>query len=247
MLKVSIVLHLSCNRTCPYCYLGPVAHTQQYSDSEMMIHLKKCVKALERVHGTDWIPQIKGGEPTYWSPTFIKDVMKLFEKYPYKEIMTNGSNKDTPWYQDPTYHMMTHIVDWEPDIDVLHQKVQELLPQEHGLIVVTQELLSTVLQYIKKYPDDDITLNPSRGAGPVYDLTEEQVALLGDYVDVVYTDLYKDQCTYPIIEVQCEREEIRPCCMNYSDFVKADYYTGQKPDCQACHQLSKNLDVSETE
>lgn len=245
MLRVTIILHHICNRNCAYCNLGEPPQEQKYSDSAMIHRFKKTIKKLESIYGTNWIPQIQGGEPTIWSPELIHEVIKALWKYPNKVLLTNGSNKDTEWYRAPGWHMITHITDWEPDAEELHRRIMSLEPQEEALVVVTNDLLPAVKEFRRKYPLVRVTFSPADGPHKQYALTAEQVRELQSITDI--PDMYilpkiQGTCMKRIAVIDLEQDLFFPCCKQ-STYYSLNAYFGQYPTCSGCLLNDNNFDI----
>ena len=247
MLRVTIVLHHICNKKCAYCSLGEPCQQTKYTDQEMLTKFRKTIKALESVYGTEWIPQIQGGEPTIWTPELIHGIIRLLHKYPQKVLLTNGTNKDTEWYRAPGWHMITHITDWEPDVDELHRRIMKLEPQEEALVVVTNDLLPVVQEFRRKYPLVRVTFSPADGPHKQYALTAEQVRELQAITDI--PDMYtlpkiQGACMKRVAVIDLEQGLFFPCCKQPHYFSLQAYF-GQHPTCTGCMLNDNNFHISE--
>lgn len=216
-MNVNIIIDKICNKKCKYCEHSYNLY-QKRSDDLIYRDFDNAMNKLEELFGFgNFRPQLQGGEPTMLRDQLIDKICERLKGYKEVLIFSNGFNRSSRLYKEPTHKVITHITDW---IDFNISEF-DILPNEtlafcipHDEIHLVKDLISTATG------EEKVTLIPCWSDNPKWDCTKEDRLYLSELqkeYDGTYENNKKQQegnklCSsggIPIVD--CVEQMISPC------------------------------------
>lgn len=124
-----------------------------FSDSELLLNFKKIyhkIDAYMKSIKKDMVPSIVGGEPTYWSYEFQKEILETIKTCKKYLLFTNGFDVSSPLFKDSRAIPYIHVLDYSDlnSVSCILDKVQETNKKEWYICTV---VVHNSLYFIKKY------------------------------------------------------------------------------------------------
>ena len=110
-LKITFELDKRCNKKCSYC--KQVANKTLKSDEELFSNFDKALTKFENIFDEYFCVKLMGGEPSIWSDWLTNKIIERLKNYKDVIVYTNGSNRNSRFFKENNFIMVTHITDWE--------------------------------------------------------------------------------------------------------------------------------------
>lgn len=214
---VSFILHKECNLNCPYCNEFKRYRHNELTDDEIFDNFNKNLTYIENTLGSEYYirPGILGGEPTLWSDYLIKKIMDRLKDYRVVKLFTNGTNKNSIWYQYDNVMFQTHIVDWTTHPEKL--TFRQLGKGEIPLVVVTHQETDKIIEIIKDkstYIKNTVISHCAGSEDESYNSTAQDIKKINEAQEkynINATALNKCS-TFRVFSVDCNTNLTSRCC-----------------------------------
>ncbi len=215
--KINIIIDKQCNQKCKYCEHPHNVYPVR-SDDEIYQAFDSVMTKLEELFGKySFRPQLQGGEPTIMSDKLIDRICNRLSGYPEVLVFSNGYNRNSRFYTEKGYKVVTHIIDWY-NFDISQFPI---LSNETLAFCITHDEICRVEGLISTAPKDTkLLLLPCWSDNPIWNCTlEDKIYLsdLQDKIDGVTKDQYQDKsekdlcASMRIPLVDCTKQTITPC------------------------------------
>lgn len=214
-MKVNIIVDKKCNLKCKYCEHAHNSYKTR-TDEEIYQAFDVVMTKMEELFGKNaFRPQLQGGEPTIMSDELIDKICDRLNEYSEVLVFSNGYNRNSRFYTEHNYKVVTHITDWYNfDISKFPQRENETLAFCicHDEICRVEGLLKTAPKKSK------LLLLPCWSENSEWNCTEKDKIYLCNLQDKIDGNPKREHsgekhfcASMGIPLVDCTKQTISPC------------------------------------
>lgn len=237
IVNINFALHNVCNLKCEYCS-AKYHKSKVATDDEVYENFDKALTLIEeKFKGKPIQIGILGGEPTLFSNELILKIVNRLKNYRKIILFTNGTNKNSIWYNYDNIIYAVHVTDWKEHPEKLC--IESFDKNETPIIVITSEDIDKLEEVLNNYDVvENLRINACTNS-PIaeLDLSKEELERLNQIITKhglshTINSCYSQGST---IQVNCENLELcKKCCKQKTDFTLEEALVQDKEYCKEC-------------
>lgn len=213
-MKVNIIIDKRCNQKCKYCEHSHNIYPER-TDEEIFESFDLVMNKLEDLFGKNaFRPQLQGGEPTLLSNPLTDAICERLEGYDEVLVFSNGYDRNSRFYREANYKVITHIIDWY-GCDISKFPIQD---NETLAFCICHDEIWRVENLLSTRVNEKVLLLPCWSDNPAWNCTSEDKIYLSDLqnkldgIDKNSHEHKNNLCSSMRIPlVDCMAQTITPC------------------------------------
>lgn len=237
VININFAFHNVCNLKCEYCS-ARCHKCKVATDDKVYENFDKALTLIEEKFKDKPIQiGILGGEPTLFSDELILKIVNRLKNYRKIILFTNGTNKNSVWYNYDNILYAVHITDWKEHPEKLC--IENFNKNETPIIVITSEDIDKLEEVLDNYNVVENLRIDGCTDSPIaeLDLSKEELEKLNQIIIKHGLHYTINNCSSQgnAIQVNCENLDFcKKCCKQKVDFALEEALTQDKESCKGC-------------